>query len=411
MSRVYVFFSYFIMSVMCFTFFVPVIDTVTILNYTLRIFIYYFFAFTVPFYSLGCISLREKGRIGTRTLLVIFFSLFSCTMSLSVSSGFWIKVQDALLFLMPVALCSVAEHSRCSRTKCIYILLIVNIIAGIVSFLAATGALDLNLWAEEGMLARTAGVINSTLGIGGFAAALILLFLDSEDKKAGRHRMLELFGLIGSILVVLFSLSRTRIVLLIVICFAILLYNLCVQKTIKGNVKMIAFIMVLLLLVIQLFPEIVSKLFDAIDGRYDLGNDINVRTRSAEQDMQLELFQENPIFGTGWGARGGVSVGRASMYIHNIYTTLLMQTGIVGTLLYLGWQFSYFRTIMRALKKPKFKKDAVVGLAFLLSLFVLGFTNSGLTQSGAFFMMFFIAALARDVEQEERAEANKESGG
>ena len=96
----------------------------------------------------------------------------------------------------------------------------------------------------------------------------------------------------------------------------------------------------------------------------------------------------------------GVSVQRNEMFVHNIYTALLMQTGIVGTALYLIWQLSFIGPLLKGLKMSKLKKESLIGLLFMFSLVVLAFPNAGLTQSGAYLMMFFVAALVRDIQKE-----------
>ena len=41
-----------------------------------------------------------------------------------------------------------------------------------------------------------------------------------------------------------------------------------------------------------------------------------------------------------------------------------------------------------------------IGILFFVTLTVLGFTNSGVTQSGGYFMIFYIALLVRDLGKE-----------
>lgn len=398
MKSIWVFFSYFLMIVMCFTFTIPIIDTVYIFGYTLRYFVYYILAFSLPF-VIGFVYAAEGKKFNSRFFYAFFFIVFSCIISIQNDTPFTQKASEALLFMLPIALCAIAENSSSRRKTCIDFLIITNVVASILSFFVANGTINVNIWAAEGELVRTAGAINSTLGIGGFVATTILLFSDAGLKKTSFSRKcFVITGFISSALVVLFSLSRTRIALLVAVCICIFLYNLVSTKTLQGNYRMLVFIVLFSILILKLFPDVTSMLIEAIGGRYSLGNDGNIRFRNLESSTQFELFKESPIFGKGWGMRENISVFNGKMFVHNIYTSLLMQTGIVGTLLYLCWQLSYFKTLIKVIKIEELKIDALIGLMFLVVLFVLGFTNSGLTQSGAFFMMFYVAALTRDIE-------------
>lgn len=404
MASVYVVLAYFVMIAMQFTMKVPIIDTISIAGYTLRYFIFYAFIYTMPVFALFSLS-SKKMALSKRFFYVFFFVVFSLIATISAPGSFSQKTAEAVLFITPMVLCCVAEDTDCSRKACIDWLLITNIAAGIVSFLVATRIIDVDIWAADGELVRTAGAINSTLGVGGFVATLVLLFVDDEsdkkDKKLSRTAF-EIAGFIGSILVILFSLSRTRIVIMFALCVAVFIYNLIVKGTVKGNFKLLVLLIVIAFFIFKMFPDITRLLVDAIQGRYTtVGNDENIDFRVSEMQKQLEMFKESPIIGKGWGIRSEIYVMSDKMYIHNIFTSLLMHTGIAGTVLYLCWYFSYFIELMKGYAVKKFRREVFIGILFFVTLTVLGFTNSGVTQSGGYFMIFYIALLVRDLGKEK----------
>ena len=409
MTSVYVVLAYIVMIAMQFTMTIPIIDTVNIGGYTLRYLLYYLFIYTTPFFALFSAS-AKRVFLSKRFFYAFFFIAFSLISSISAPGSFVQKTAEAALFLVPVALCCVAENSTCGRKVCMNWLLAVNIVAGVVSFLVATKIIEVNIWAAEGSLVRTAGAINGTLGVGGFIAALVLMFVDEDNgqKKKVSRTLFEIGGFLGSALVVLFSLSRTRIVLLLAMCAVVFVYNLIIKGTIKGNFKLLILLIVSAVFVFKAFPEITKLLVDSIQGRYNMGvTDENVDFRVIEMQKQLEMFKESPILGKGWGIRTETYITSNQMFIHNIFTSLLMHTGIVGTVLYLLWYFNYFVELIKMYAIKNFKKEALIGILFMISLTVLGVTNSGLTQSGAYFMMFYIAILVRDYESERMPAAEE----
>ena len=405
MQGIYVLVCYFLMIVMPLTIRIPIIDTTQIMGYTLRYTVFYALVYSYPIYRI--VTLGISGKSLTKNFVCTFVFVILSAITSIVSGGTFIqKTAEAVLFCMPIILCSVAENSNASRKKCLDWILITNIISGIISFLVAIRVITVDIWAEDDSLIRTAGAVNSTLGIGGFATALVMMFIsdDSVEKIPLFRRIFEISGLLGSALVVLFSLSRTRIVVLLALCAMLFIYNLIWKGAIKENFKMVFIMIFALIMIFVLVPDVADSLFGSIQERYQTTGDQNVAFRTREMQLQIQYFKKSPITGLGWGARTNIYLGRQQMYVHNIFTSLLMHTGIVGTVLYLAWYFSFFGVLLKSFKSHKYKKEVLIGIMFFVSLTILGFTNSGLTQTGAYFMMFYMALLVRDITYEETKE-------
>ncbi len=409
MQGIYVLVCYFLMIVMPLTIKIPIIDTTHIMGYTLRYFIFYAFTYSYPLYRM--VNVATSGKALTKNFIYTFIFMVMSSIASIVSGGTFVqKTAEAVLFCLPIALCSVAESSNAERKKCLDWLLIANIISGVISFLVAIKLIKVDIWAADDSLVRTAGAVNSTLGIGGFAAALVIMFIsdDKIEKVPFSRKVFEVTSLVCSALVVLFSLSRTRIVVMLALCAMLFVYNLVWKGSIKENFKMVFLLIFAVILIIFMFPDVADSLFGSIQNRYQSTDDQNVTFRTREMEMQMQYFLKYPLTGLGWGARTNIYIGTQQMYVHNIFTALLMHTGIAGTFLYLLWYFGFFGVLLKEFKTHRHKKDVLIGLMFFISLTILGFTNSGHTQSGAYFMMFYIALLVRDIKNEEAEREAKE---
>lgn len=383
-----------------FTMEIPILSTVFIFGFNLKNWVFYSFVLVYFVYRLLFLS-ATKTVLSKRFYSVGLFIIVSVCASFFVDVTNMTKLGEAILFFAPIALCGLAENSEASAKKCIDVLLLVNIFSGILSALIAIGVVEVDYGTTPGELVRTAGAINSTLGVGGFIAGVCRLFIESDTEDKTRSTgIINILGFVGSAVAVLFSLSRTRIVIVAFVCLAIFVYNLLfIGGSQKNSFKMLLLMVVAVVFFIMWFPDVFNQLFDTIIGRYQVSDDVNIDVRVVESNLQLDYFKQNPFIGMGWGYINYLEKYGIAMSIHNTYTSLLMYTGIVGFVAYFSWYISYLPTLIKGLKISAYRSEVFTAVLFWFSLTVLGFTNSGLTQYGAYFMMFYIALVVRDISK------------
>ncbi len=139
-----------------------------------------------------------------------------------------------------------------------------------------------------------------------------------------------------------------------------------------------ASVLVIALSTLSLFPqsdvrndlrrttEILSERIFSIGNRYDE----SLAWREGVWASALGEFGNNPLFGIGFGAQVPVELGDYRSYVevrnmHNSWLALLIQTGLIGALLFASFLFSLFVTLFKTFSKDAFfmaAKYSVLGL-------------------------------------------------
>jgi putative inorganic carbon (hco3(-)) transporter len=110
--------------------------------------------------------------------------------------------------------------------------------------------------------------------------------------------------------------------------------------------------------------------------------DLSLRRRAAYIRVGIQSFFENPLLGTGTGSFSKVWVdSREAMFFkmeerpsHNVYLQVLVDSGLIGLLIYLGLLIQVFRDILRSFQQYEFKKDdqmKALGIAYMTSFLVI----------------------------------------
>lgn len=110
--------------------------------------------------------------------------------------------------------------------------------------------------------------------------------------------------------------------------------------------------------------------------------DLSLRRRTAYVRVGMQSFFENPILGTGTGSFPKIWVdSREAIFFkmeerpsHNVYLQVLVDTGLIGLLIYFGLLLQVFRDILRSFQQYELignNEMKALGLAYLTSFLVI----------------------------------------
>lgn len=244
-------------------------------------------------------------------------------------------------------------------------------------------------------------------GLAAFEAQCSCFLLGFAAWEKGRLRKLALYGLIAlTLYCLLYSFSRGA--------YISFLAGLLVLGLLKDR-KMIIVVAALLLVWQTVMPRAVQE---RITMTYN--KDQTLET-SAEQRVQLwtdatQLISDNPVIGTGFATY--MFMGRVGHLrdTHNIYVKVLVETGIIGLLIFL-WLLaalsnSAFR-LFRAAKDP-FNSGIALGLLSLMGCLLIGNLFGDrwtyIEVNGVVWVLFALAVQAYALERQENNELIESAG-
>jgi len=383
MKRLFVFLAYIVIFSQLFSIWMPFLDSM-FMGYTIRYLIFYFYVFiSISVYICKCLF---NKTIRYTDFYLLIFIIGPLIVGILNRWGLLNVLVESTLFLMPISLYVTVKCWGMSKEYYTKIFSALVIIGAVISVLVATKVIHTSIWAPEGQLVRAAGAVDSTLFIGGYIFSFVILFVFVE-KRTIMSTVYYVVTFISSIIGLLFSESRTRIIMILFITIVILMYNFYASGALR-NIKFLLLVFISFLVLCLYKSDVLFQMINQVLDRFSIvtATDGNVLYRQTEINEQLKNFLSSPLFGQGWGSR---SQYRA-MYAHNMYSTLLMQGGILFFACFLRWIYSFVVDEIRQIKKFGISKDDFICIMFLSSILILGFTNAGLIQSGGYFMMLFV---------------------
>ena len=373
-------FGYVVIISQLFSINIPILSTL-VAGYSVKYILYYLFILIVNIIWFSKKFLKKRVNIKAFIVGIMIISPFLIGVIMGWSLGNIII--EAVLFIMPVTVYQWVDLVDIDSHEIVCVFSWVSIVAGIISILVAFRIIQTDIWAAQGDFVRAAGAIDSTLGIGGVALALILLYVYPENYK-GKMRFFLIGMLISSVVILIFSQSRTRIVLMLVIVLGVIIYNFFNGRSKLGTLKLILMIALGIIVATSLFPQVFNQIMEQVATRFNSvgATDVNIVARSNESALQLKAFLSSPILGLGWGCR----VQYSDMYVHNIYTSLLMYGGLLFGTMYIIWLLSFLFRAMSQVVRRQNLQWSVISVCMMVLLIVLGFANGGIVQSGGYFM-------------------------
>lgn len=387
------------------------IDTVVFISFD-RVFILlliaYFFYF--HFTNKSKIALPKDGFDKTFLLFIVYVSVVTVLMffvyqynySTSVKKIFTLVIEYYLFYMAAKSLLQKVNLN--SLIKTMKVVVIITSVYGILEFIIRKNLffqmvlylkLPFNqnyrtelLWGQiRGGLLRAESTFSHPLEFGAFLSLFVpfLLYIafNIKQTKKERIRIAYLLGLI--LLAIVGSISRT--ILLIVFGIGLLYFFMTkrVKKELKKKIAIyssIGLVLVSFLLFKFLFPEGLFK-------------DTSILIRFNDYFMGLKEFMESPIFGKGYGT----NLELIHFKIDNFYLSLLMETGLIGTLLFL---LAFGTLLVGFFRKYRSEQDLNKSDYYLsLYLFVLSFLllnlsfdAMGFVTLGKFFFLLLAMALS-----------------
>lgn len=363
---------------------VPFLSSI-VAGYSVEMLIYYFFMFVA---ALRWIVVRlVAGKMDKSEFLLLCFCVFPFVFGNAFGYGYRAAFVDFIIFFLPIATFLWCRVDNINKQSFLKILSYTAIAGAVVSILVSVRVIETDIWAAEDQLVRAAGAVDSSLFSGSIIIFGSLLFIYPTSIEA-KHKFLYRCAFIASCIGILFSQSRTRIFLAVIIMLIIFFMGFRYgYKSRYGSIRIIIFVVICVFVAWKITPDMFESILEQVKDRYSTvgDSDTNIASRSAEIKIQMEEFYASPIFGKGWGARAFTA-----LYVHNIYTSVLMIGGIVFGGCFLFWYLGFFSRIFKSVKKNGWVASSFISFIILVVFAILGFTNAGIIQSGAAMTMMYV---------------------
>ena len=314
-------------------------------------------------------------------VLGILFTLLMSILSGSSFDGIW---NEMFAFLVPILLVYPIKYSQIKQSTLLNVLFVASLTGGILSLLIAIKVIDVDKWTAVGDLVRTAGFIDGTLGVIGFCCAIVYL-INAENKFS---LIAALIGLVGAGMIVAFGLSRLRIAILIGVFFVVLLTKKP-NKDIRRKINLVLIIVLIISFIIYMFPDVVNTVLRMIDTRFSaIGTDDNTSYRVREMKIHLQKLVQSFGLGTGWGVRDSME----EVFVHNVYTGLLMHCGLIFGSYYIYYLLKQGIRSYKGIHVENKDQYCANMLSFVAMMVVIfsGFGGAGITQPGAWFALAIV---------------------
>lgn len=393
--------GYLVMGSQIFTLSLPILSTI-IAGYSLKYLLFYLLIFGV-----NCLWILKKICVGKITITELGVAMLVLGPAVIGAAWGWSMgsvVLDLVHMTMPIVIYQWVDLVSLKKDSFVRFFGWISVAAGVVSVLVALGVIDAGIWAQEGDYVRSAGAVDSTIGIMAVCIAMVYLYVYPE--KAQKNKILIIAMLISGIITTVFSQSRTRIALIAVVVGIVLIYNVFNSKSKLGTLRLLVLLFVVACVVMIKFPDVVEQLLSQVFDRFEGTGDAegNVLYRQYETAVQMAHFWDSPLFGKGYGSISA----QDNMYFHNIYSALLMQGGLLFGGIYIIWMISYLLKAIQGLLQGKDQRSAMTCLLIMLVLLVLGFTNGGVLQSGGYCAVAYVFVDDK-LRREETADLSREN--
>lgn len=246
----------------------------------------------------------------------VFGLIFAYDMQLHLSLSFQILKYCIIM----VSICGYAS----TREKLITILVV-------ISFSVFVLAMSLLINGEEFATygAITVGDLNPNVLSCYLMVGLISQFLLLCHSQKRRKLIVIYLMIITELIVQVLVASRRGLVLFVflLVMHSYVIYSVWFKRNVVGRFVIILALGMIVCYVLINFYNLANRfvVFQRFLGKYNSGDAL----REYYQDVALQLFLENPVFGQGFGC---VSA-KVGMYSHSLYCEVLASCGTVGILL------------------------------------------------------------------------------
>lgn len=246
----------------------------------------------------------------------------------------------------------------------------------------------------------------------GFVASLSFVLVAALRSENLITRRLGAFLLISPLLAVLWAQSRTAWIATLFGIGVLLLVRTSKTSAAASRKRTILFVLLSAICISAIMAE---KVLDSIFGV--LGRDSTLTGRTVIWKAVINELETVWFAGVGWGVpwRDGepltehvwAAIGFESGHAHNSYLDLMVQVGIVGTLLTVGLLLQILFTNLRASRNPG-NPSSRITLALLSVVVVRSLTESVFHLSFVAFLLGFWSVLAVRPKQKPAEYDNRE---
>lgn len=323
---------------------------------------------------------KTKNPPGASIIFVLGF-LFIAWMFFSNPEAAWSGRDRNWVFTFVQLLVLMFLSSRLLDTKEKYhtLMWVFSIVAVISAFVAIQQGYIAET--EQASYGSSGYTDNANAAARYFIVAMIFLtHLRSESNKPF-PRLLMLVGIITTYIGVFFTVSRTGIVLL----FAAQVMIFFSQSSGKQRRNIIILGLIGLVLV-WLISENAFRLAGTILPAVSQGED-TMGLRYALWEAAIRMFKEKPVTGVGIGmyrflvpyySQDLPFIRGRSIWVHNTYLQILVETGFVGFILFFGMFINAFLNFLKAKFPPDDERTKLVRVWFIIFIVML---IGGLTKS------------------------------
>lgn len=244
------------------------------------------------------------------------------------------------------------------------------------------------------------GKIASVLqfGSGNYSSAIMLILIPViyfylRERISRKTNILAYIGLLLMVISIVFSGSRSNIVVLL---FQILFFLLFIQNSFIRKAKIALGVLLIALIgynvVIMLNPElyfIIERYLFFFGDNASARNDILYSDiiRNNLKNQAMSLISENKFWGTGFAR-----IPTSDIPIHNFVYEILLGLGYVGLLTYLIYAFYFLSLICRRIKHDNLMKKLYVML--IISFFLISWVHPFMTTGKEFTFIFWLNIIA-----------------
>lgn len=252
-------------------------------------------------------------------------------------------------------------------------------------------------WYAEGCMAGLAGhySTNGMWLVVGLYASVALAF--TSDKEMFKRAIPSLIILIA----IMLTGKRSHLFFSIIVLYTLYYCYLSNDKRTR-TVRMVAAALIVLLVgfIIILYVPSLGNAFSRFKESADNGDITN--NRIYFWGLAIQLFNENPLLGVGWGRFQDY----CEMYLayrahaHNTFIQLLCETGVVGFAAYAGWMVTLLIVVIRQFTQVRKTSNDMVQLGMLafslqmqIFFFLYCFTGNPLYEKEMFVPYFVSCAI------------------
>ncbi|PLX89191.1 MAG: hypothetical protein C0614_02100 [Desulfuromonas sp.] len=250
----------------------------------------------------------------------------------------------------------------------------------------------------------------------------VLLLVYVVYRPPGGARVIPIFSLLAALGASFLSLSRGGWLLLPVIAVsAPFLFR--DKLSVRNILKVAGLFVIVSSIVLTFWGDMIQERIDQTQRNIEKYAQNKRKNSSVGQrflmwEIALEMFQENPVIGSGLGdfnhdatemmREGTTELKEAHSHAHNIFLEILATTGILGlvsmVVSILGLPMRFFYQKWRSSKNDQQRRAALSGLLVVVSFIVFGLSESWISRSPFIIVycmslsVFYLATIQAEVQ-------------